>query len=168
MLADLTTLYHVGLGRATALRFADAGARVVCADLKDSSNIEKEIRSKHGDKSAVFIACNVTDETAIAELVKGVVAWGGRLDIMCNYAGVGVEARWGLSLRAHETPTEAFDEAMSINTRGVWLSCKYALQQMLAQEPREPNARGERTRGWILNAASMVLLLRFSYVLDLR
>ena len=74
-------------------------------------------------------------------------------------AGVAVETSQGMSKRAHEVDVADFDKTHSINERGVWLSCKYALQQMLAQEPREPNARGDRTRGWIVNAASILGLV---------
>lgn len=144
-----------GLGKATALRYAACGARVVCADLK-STGVEEEITSQYGADRACFVACNVTDETQIKNLVSETVKWGGRLDIICNYAGVAVETAHGMSARCHDLPTEDFDRALSINLRGVYLCCKYALKQMLAQEPREANARGERTRGWIVNAASML------------
>lgn len=58
-------------------------------------------------------------------------------------------------VRCHTMETKHFDQNMAVNCRGVWLCCKYALAQMMEQEPREPNARGERTRGWIINAASI-------------
>lgn len=58
-------------------------------------------------------------------------------------------------LRAHEVDAKDYDKVYAVNERGVWLSCKYALQQMMSQEPREPNARGEATRGWIINTASI-------------
>ncbi|KAK5124913.1 hypothetical protein LTR85_001103 [Meristemomyces frigidus] len=144
-----------GLGKATAIRFANSGARVVCADLK-SAGVETEITSKHGEDSATFVECNVTDEAQIESLIKEAVKFGGRLDIICNYAGIAAETAHTTPMRAHDIPTKDFDRTMAINTRGVWLCCKYALKQMLDQEPREANARGERTRGWIVNAASML------------
>ncbi|EMC99461.1 hypothetical protein BAUCODRAFT_144880 [Baudoinia panamericana UAMH 10762] len=147
-----------GLGKATAIRFANSGARIICADLK-SAGVEDEISKQHGKDSATFVSCDVTDESQIEDLVKQAVKWGGRLDIICNYAGVAVETSHAMQTRCDSLPTKDFDWAMSINCRGVWLCCKYALKQMLAQEPREPNARGERTRGWIVNAASMAGLI---------
>jgi len=80
---------------------------------------------------------------------------------MCNYAGIAAETGLGMSVRAHDMPTKEFDRTMAINTRGAWLCCKYALKQMLEQEPREANARGEKTRGWIVNAASILGLVGF-------
>ena len=56
-----------------------------------------------------------------------------------------------------------FDRTHAVNERGVWLCCKYALKQMMAQEPREANARGEKTRGWIVNAASMLGLIGLAH-----
>ena len=145
-----------GLGSATAIKFANSGARIVCADLK-SSGVEDKLREAHGAESATFIACDVTKEDQIKSLVQAAVEFGGRLDIICNYAGVALEAsKYGMSVRAHEMETSDWDLEMGVNARGVWLCCKYAVQQMLKQEPREANARGEKTRGWIINAASML------------
>jgi NAD(P)-dependent dehydrogenase (short-subunit alcohol dehydrogenase family) len=78
---------------------------------------------------------------------------------MCNNAGIATEVEKGLSLRIHDTPTENYGHTHAINQRAVWLGCKYAITQMLAPEPREPNARGDRTRGWIVNTASMLGLV---------
>lgn len=145
-----------GLGRATCLKFANSGARIVVADLK-SAGVEDEITAQHGKSSATFVPCDVTKEDQVKSLIQEAVKFGGRLDVICNYAGVALEAsKYGMDVRAHAMETSDWDLEMMINARGVWLCCKYALQQMLAQEPREANARGERTRGWIVNAASML------------
>lgn len=144
-----------GLGRATAIKFANSGARIVCADLK-SSGVEDSITKQHGKDAAIFVTCNVGNEDQIKDLVRQAVQWGGRLDIICNYAGIAAETGDGSRCRTQDMKTEDFDRVMSVNCRGVWLCCKYALQQMMEQEPREPNTRGERTRGWIVNAASML------------
>jgi short-subunit dehydrogenase len=53
-----------GLGAATAIRFANSGARVVVADLK-SAGIEKQITDKHGKDSAIFVKVDVTKEDEI-------------------------------------------------------------------------------------------------------
>lgn len=143
-----------GIGKATAVRFANAGARVVIADLR-SSGVEDQINNQHGEGPAIFVACNVCHETEIENLVTKTVEWAGRLDIICNYAGVATETQYNFAVRCHTMETKHFDQDMEVNCRGVWLCCKYALRQMMEQEPREPNARGDRTRGWIINAASI-------------
>lgn len=143
-----------GLGKATAFKFAAAGARIVCADLK-SVGVEDELNSKHGPNTAIFVACDVTKEDQIQNLIQEAVQFGGRLDAILNYAGIALETKYEVC-RVDTFTTEDFDLEMSINCRGVWLCCKYAIQQMLKQEPRAPNARGDKTRGWIVNAASIM------------
>ena len=76
-----------GLGRATAIRFANSGARIIVADL-NSAGVESEITKKHGKDSAIFVKCDVREESEIANLVKEAAKFGGRLDIICNYAGI--------------------------------------------------------------------------------
>ncbi len=83
-----------------------------------------------------------------------------------NNAGVcpeifGITAKPG-GLRAHETSLDIFDITMRVNTRGVFLGCKYALAQFMAQEPLPPNSRGDSTRGWIVNVASLAGLVGFA------
>lgn len=85
---------------------------------------------------------------------------------MVNNAGIapeimGIAAQPG-GLRAHETPMKIFDDTMEINTRGVFLGCKYALIQFLAQDPLPVNSRGDATRGWIVNVASLAGLVGFA------
>ena len=85
---------------------------------------------------------------------------------MVNNAGIapdilGIAAQPG-GLRAHETPTDTWDSTMKVNTRGVFLGCKYALQQFLVQTPLPPNNRGDSTRGWIINVASLAGLVGFA------
>ena len=79
-----------GMGRATAHLFADEGARVVVADLgvERVDAVVDEIVAVHGDDAAFGIGCDVADHDQLRRLVSGAVAWGGRLDIVVNNAGV--------------------------------------------------------------------------------
>lgn len=143
-----------GIGKATAIKFANSGAKVVIADVK-SSGVEEQIQKLHGADLAIFISCDVSQENDIQQLIQKTVEWAGRLDIICNYAGIAAELAYDFPVRCHTMETKDFDRTMDINCRGTWLCCKYAIKQMMEQEPREPNARGDRTRGWIVNAASI-------------
>lgn len=145
-----------GLGKASAIRFANSGAKVIIADLQ-SNGVEDEIKQQHGARSAIFIKCDVFHEAEIKDLISQAVQWGGRIDILCNYAGIAAERPQGNKgpLRCHTLDTEVFDRTIAVNCRGTWLCCKYALKQMMEQEPREVNGRGERVRGWIVNTASI-------------
>ena len=75
-----------GIGRATALRFANSGARIVVADLAPAGTA-REIKKIYGNDRATFVKCDVTKESEIENLVKEAAKWGGRVDIICNFAG---------------------------------------------------------------------------------
>ncbi len=79
-----------GMGFATARLFADEGARVVVADLVPDrvAEVVDEIRSAHGDTSALGVPCDVGDVAGLRSLVDRTIAWAGRLDIVVNNAGV--------------------------------------------------------------------------------
>jgi NAD(P)-dependent dehydrogenase (short-subunit alcohol dehydrogenase family) len=73
----------------------------------------------------------------------------GRVDIMVNNAGVSM----GLHTIVDETE-EQYDLTMAVNAKGVWLGCKYAITQMLKQEPLETGSRGK-----VVNIASVAALI---------
>jgi len=160
-----------GIGRAIAIALADEGANVVVADLQSRALVDKRnefttttvdaIKAKGG--KAIFVKVNVKEEQEVEEMVAAAVKEFGRLDIMVNNAGIAMDVV-GLSeipggIRLHETPTETFDNTIAINTRGVFLGCKYAIPQFLKQDPQPENNRGDRVRGWIINTASVAGLI---------
>jgi NAD(P)-dependent dehydrogenase (short-subunit alcohol dehydrogenase family) len=147
-----------GNGRAIALALSSAGATVVCADL--NKNARKEgyeedieidtddvIRRRKG--KAVYVQADVRSASDIENLVTRTVSEFGRLDIMVNNAGVGT----GLHAILEEAE-DGYDFVMAVNTKGVWLCCKYAIAQMLKQEPLETSSRGK-----IVNIASIAALI---------
>ena len=79
-----------GMGRATAMLFADEGARVVVADLGADrvAAVVDRINDVHGPDRAIGVECDVADHTQLRAMVERTVAWGGRLDIVVNNAGV--------------------------------------------------------------------------------
>jgi len=88
--AAIVTGAASGMGLATARLFADEGARVVVADLTPDrvAAVVDEIRSAHGETSALGVPCDVGDLTRLRSLVDDTIAWAGRLDIVVNNAGV--------------------------------------------------------------------------------
>lgn len=70
-----------------------------------------------------------------------------------NNAGVGLEALRPPA-RVHETDEELFDITMRVNTKSVFLGAKYAIAQMLKQEP---HSSGDR--GWVINISSIMSLI---------
>jgi NAD(P)-dependent dehydrogenase (short-subunit alcohol dehydrogenase family) len=103
---------------------------------------------------AVYVKTDAGDSESVANVVAECVKTFGRLDIMVNNAGVALEASHPRALRIHETPDETYDQTMKVNSRGVWLGCKYATKQMLEQEP---HTSGDR--GWIINMSSTLGLV---------
>jgi NAD(P)-dependent dehydrogenase (short-subunit alcohol dehydrogenase family) len=71
---------------------------------------------------------------------------------LVNNAGISIEARKPAVL--HLTDEETWDTTMRVNTKSVFLGCKYALTQMLAQEP---HSSGDR--GWIVNISSIMAMI---------
>ena len=67
---------------------------------------------------------------------------------MVNNAGISLEAR--NSLPVHLCSEETFDTTMRVNAKSVFLGCKYAIAQMLKQEPHSPG-----DRGWVVNISSI-------------
>ncbi|MEU6806232.1 glucose 1-dehydrogenase [Streptomyces neyagawaensis] len=119
-----------GIGRASALAFARAGAAVVVSDLencRDGGEQTVELIGKEGGR-AVFVPCDVTREADQERLVAETVRAYGRLDFALNNAGVEHQA----SLVDMEAAD--FDRVIAVNLKGVWLGLKHQIRQMLTQD----------------------------------
>jgi NAD(P)-dependent dehydrogenase (short-subunit alcohol dehydrogenase family) len=135
-----------GIGRATALALADAGATVVVADLDTvrGETVAKEITDKGG--AATFIHVDVADDAAVASLVAETVARYGRLDGAFNNAGIE-----GLPAPTHECTEANWQRTLDVNLTGVWQCMRHELPLMLAQGS-----------GAIVNCASIAGLVGFA------
>jgi len=118
-----------GIGREIALLYAQQGAQVTVADIQEdaAAAVVAEISERNG--LARSLPLNVADEGQVRMAMQGVVEQYGRLDILVNNAGV---SHVGNVL---ETSAEDWDRVMAVNARGVFLCSKYALAQMLRQNP---------------------------------
>lgn len=117
-----------GLGRASALAFAAAGAKVVVAARREAEGREavKEIEAAGG--KAVFIPVDVTVAAQVEALVAQTVARFGRLACAVNSAGTNED--FGPITEADEG---VFDRMMATNVKGTLLCMKYEIRQMLKQ-----------------------------------
>src|SRR5438094_1454999 len=114
-----------GMGLATAQAFAEAGAAVVLADVREDlvqAEAQKLVAAGH---KAIAVRCDVSDDAQVAAMVDHTVAEFGRLDAAFNNAGI----------MARIAPTadssrEDWDRVIGINLRGVWSCMKYELRQM--------------------------------------
>jgi NAD(P)-dependent dehydrogenase (short-subunit alcohol dehydrogenase family) len=117
-----------GIGRASALAFAKAGARVAVVDRDVAAGTETTRLVETTGAQALFIQTDVTQATQVEAMVAQVVAHFGRLDCAFNNAGIEEE-----HMRLADCAEDTFDRIMAVNVKGVWLCLKYELAQMLKQ-----------------------------------
>lgn len=143
--AALVTGAAAGIGRAAALRLATEGARVACADV-DAAGAEAAadaIRAAGGEAWA--LVCDVSDADACAATVAAALARLGRLDALCNVAGIGMQGH------ATELSTERWNRVIAVNLSGTFFMCRAAIPHLL------------ETRGNIVNMASAAGLVGVAY-----
>jgi NAD(P)-dependent dehydrogenase (short-subunit alcohol dehydrogenase family) len=133
----LITGAGTGIGRATALLFAQESARVVAQDINADAvqDTVQVIRQAGGE--AVSMGGDVTSSVDAAAMVQKAMDTYGRVDVLVNNAGIW---RGGTILDISE---DDWDQTMSVNVKGIYLVSRYAVQQMMRQES-----------GSIINAAS--------------
>ena len=115
-----------GIGRATAIGFAERGANVVVAGRREAEGTETVALIQKAGGSGLFVRTDVSVESEIAALVARTQEHFGRLDFAFNNAGVGGEGQGGMSATG-----EIYDRIMNINTRGVFFSMKHQIPAML-------------------------------------
>ena len=114
-----------GMGRATALLFAQHGARVVIGDVSPAGDeIAQKIKRENGE--AIFVQTDVRDSEQVQNLIAVAVRTYGRLDCAFNNAGI-LPPMAPLA----DTQDSTFDEVFAVDVRGVFLAMKYEIQQML-------------------------------------
>src|SRR5437660_9599399 len=82
-----------GIGLATAIRFAEEGARVVLCDVEESTGHLAGAEVKKFSPASFFVKLDVTDRTAVEWLVQKVVHEFSQIDILINNAGVTADAQ---------------------------------------------------------------------------
>ena len=114
------------IGAAFAKGLAAEGASVVVADLDPADEIIGIIKQAGGDASA--IKTDVTKESDCEALVAGAVSNYGKLDILVANAGLWVNLE---RQTATEIDVDSWEKVMSVNVKGVWLSAKAAIPEMI-------------------------------------
>lgn len=127
-----------GMGRASALAFANEGASVAIADIDPLAGaaVAQEIRDAGG--RSLFVQGNIADEAYVQRLVLETAKAFGGVDALHNNAGV---ARYGTVV---DMPAAEWDWIMNINLRASFLTCKYTIPEMR-----------KRGGGAIVNTASV-------------
>lgn len=132
-----------GIGRATALAFANSGARLVLVDRDAAAGDATAgiIRQQGGE--ARFVAADVTRSAEVAGYVKAALDAYGTID--CFFNNAGIEGKWAPTAEHDEAE---FDAVIAVNVKGVFLGLRHVLPVML-----------ERKSGAIVNTASVAGLV---------
>jgi len=140
----------MGNGRATALRFAQEGAKVMSVDreLALAEETAALVRKEGGDCFA--FEADVTKEAAMAAMIAEAKKRWGRIDVL--HYNVGVSLGGGDTPLA-EITEQAFDNVIAINLRGAVMACKHAIPVMRAQKS-----------GVILMISSLAAIEKYPYV----
>lgn len=117
-----------GIGRATAIAFSREGAKVVVADILVEGGEETVRMTKKAGGEAIFVKTDVSKAADVEKLIKETVKTYGRLDYAHNNAGIE-----GITASTADCTEENWDRTVNINLKGVWLSMKYEIPQMLKQ-----------------------------------
>jgi NAD(P)-dependent dehydrogenase (short-subunit alcohol dehydrogenase family) len=117
-----------GMGLATAQAFAEAGAAVILADVKQAALSAAAEDLTTAGHQALGVVCDVSQEDLVDAMVNQAVATFGRLDMAFNNSGIQAPPT-----DAADEPAEMFDRVNAINLRGVWTCMKHELRQMRAQ-----------------------------------
>lgn len=133
----LVTGSSSGIGAACALRFAEEGATVVGFDLNEAASGDWPAAVAL-QPASFFVQGDVTDDAALAGLVRQVKERFGRLDVLLNSAGIAGAGP------VHLTSVDDFDRTINVNLKGTYLACRHALPVMM-----------EQRSGVILNLASI-------------
>ena len=137
-----------GIGRATARRFAQEGARIAAWDVSEAEShaLSAELREAGGDPA--FSRVDVTDAAAVEAAVASVVERWGRIDVLVNNAGILRDhqlVKWKDGQKLAEMSERDFDAVVSVNLKGVFLCARAVVPHMIAGGG-----------GVILNASSVV------------
>lgn len=127
-----------GIGKATAIKFAREGAKLVVCDLDDTvAETVAEIRLQGGQ--AIGFKVDVTKADSIEAMVSGALTTYGQIDVLVNNAGVVADAQ------LKKMTDEQFDKVIDVNLKGTYNCTRAVVDAMI-----------ERKAGVVLNASSIV------------
>ena len=115
-----------GIGRATAIRFAEEGASVVASDINEETGQQTIQQIKEAGGEATFVKVDVSQAADVEKMVQTAVKSYGKLDILVNNAGAAGDD-WD------ETTEEDWHRLIDVNLTSIFLGCKYAIPEMKKQ-----------------------------------
>ncbi len=115
-----------GIGRATCLKFAAEGARVLVVDIDEQQGLETVAMIEAAQGEALFQAADVADERAVKTAIEAGIDRFGSLHVASNNAALSV----GHTLLA-ETPADAFNTTYEVTLKGVFYCMKHQIPAMM-------------------------------------
>ncbi|NBO79040.1 MAG: glucose 1-dehydrogenase [Actinobacteria bacterium] len=114
-----------GIGKATALRLAEEGGKVVVSDinLESAKKVAEEIVSK--GQTAIAVKTDVSNDKEAQELIDKCVKEFGTVHVVVNSAGVNIPGVF------HEVKNEIIDKTLNVNLKGSMYTCRAAIPHML-------------------------------------
>lgn len=116
-----------GIGRATALKFAQSGAKVVVNSLGDVRGKETLQHVKEIGGEGIFIQGDISISSDVKRLVSETLSEFGRIDILVNNAGIVIPGR------VDDMSEEDLQKTLLVNIQGTFITSKYVIQQMKKQ-----------------------------------
>lgn len=118
-----------GIGKETAIQFAERGAKVIVATLSEQRGHQVANHIvKHTKGDAIFIQLDVSNNDSVLNMVQKTVDLFGGIDILVNNAGIYYEGD------VVHTPEEAWDKVMAVNLKGAYLCSHHVVPIMLKNE----------------------------------
>ncbi|EON70488.1 SDR family NAD(P)-dependent oxidoreductase [Lysinibacillus sphaericus] len=127
-----------GIGRATSIKFAENGYKVVLVDFNELTGLETLELIRHNGGEGLFVKADVSKVEDVQNYVKQAVDTYGRIDVLFNNAGIIQKFAPFTTVEIEE-----YDRLMDINVKGIFLGMKYVIPVMEKQG-----------KGSIINTAS--------------
>jgi len=117
-----------GIGKASILRMAEEGAAVVCADIQSEAAEATAKEARELGAQAISLTVDVSDQSSVNETIAASVAEFGRIDSLCNIAGI-------LHFdNTHELSLERWNQILAVNLTGTFLMTQAALPHLLSSK----------------------------------
>ncbi len=117
-----------GIGKATALLYAEKGAKIICADINEENGLAVKNQIKENGGTAIFHKVNVAEPESVNSLFLDTTKQFGRLDIAVNNAGIGAPMA-----PTHAVQDKDWDRVIAVNQSGVFYGMRAALNIMIKQ-----------------------------------
>ncbi len=129
-----------GIGKAAAQRLASEGASIMCLDLQEQALDELRAELSGTGACVETLRCDISDESAVIAAIQACLDRFGKLDVLCNVAGI---LRFD---HTHEISLADWNRVLSVNLTGTFLTCRESIPHLL------------QSKGNIVNVASIAAL----------